>query len=87
MGDFGNKYANSRPTKDRGRNPVPRKCFNRKQENNSIVNNSVDEILLPENQKVSAVRESLEFLDSDYDEHDVYQVDKMSLEDTKEKLD
>ena len=56
------------------------------QENNDIVNNALDEILLIKNQKVSAVREAPEFQDSDYDEDDVYQVDKMSLEDTKEKL-
>ena len=56
-------------------------------ENKSIVNNALDEILLTENQKVSAAREAPEFLDSDYDENYLYQVDKMSLEDTKEKLD
>ena len=26
------------PTKDRGKNPVPRKKFNRQQENNAIIN-------------------------------------------------
>ena len=39
-------YAKSRPTKDHGNDPVNRKKFNRQQENNSIVNSSVDEILL-----------------------------------------
>ena len=53
------------------------------QENNSIFNNAVDEILLNETQKLSAVREVPEFLVSDYDENDLYQVDKMSLENTK----
>ena len=37
------------------------------QENNSIVNNVVDEILLHETQKVSAAKEAPECLDSDYD--------------------
>ena len=46
LGDFGSKYVTSRPTKDRGNNPVPIKKFNRQQEDNAIVNNSVDEILL-----------------------------------------
>ena len=65
---------------------MPRGEFNRQMENNAIVNKSVGEILLTENQKLSAAREAPEFLDSDYDENDVYQVDKMSLEETKEKL-
>ena len=57
----------------------------RKQENNAIVNNAVNKILLT--QKLSATNhEALEFLDSDYDANDLFEVDKMSLEDTKEKL-
>ena len=56
-------------------------------ENNAIVNNAVDEILLTENQKLSSAREAPEFFDSDYDESNFYQVYKMSLEETKEKLD
>ena len=43
----------------------------------------VDEILLNETQKVSAAREAPEILDSDYDENDLYQVEKMCLEETK----
>ena len=46
----------------------------------------VDEILLNEAQKVSAAKEAPEFLDSDYDAKNIYQVEKMSLEETKEKL-
>ena len=45
------------------------------QENNAIVNNAVDEILLT--QKVSATNHAApEFLDSDYDENYLYQVEK-----------
>ena len=40
----------------------------------------VDEILINEKQKLSAAREVPECLDSDCDENDLYQVDKMSLE-------
>ena len=43
----------------------------------------MDEIILNETQKVSAARVAPEFLESDCDENDRYQVDKMSLEDTK----
>ena len=46
LGDFGSKHAKIRPTKYHGSSSVPRKTFNRHQENNTIVNNAVDEILL-----------------------------------------
>ena len=46
----------------------------------------VDEIILNEAQKVSAARVAPDFLESDCDENDLYQFDKMSLEETKEKL-
>ena len=48
----------------------------------------MDEILLNKTQKVSATNhEAPEFMDSGYNANNVYQVDKISLEDTKEKLD
>ena len=40
LGDFGSKYIKIRPTKDRRNDPVPRNKFNRKQENNAIVNST-----------------------------------------------
>ena len=46
LGDLCSKYVKSRPTKDRGHDTVPRNKFNIQQENNSIVNSAVDEILL-----------------------------------------
>ena len=39
----------------------------------------VDEILLNETKKVSALREAPEFLDYDYDENNLYQVGKQFL--------
>ena len=45
----------------------------------------MDEILLHETQKLSAEREAPEFLESDYDKNELYKVESMSLEDTKEK--
>ena len=86
MGDCGAKYAKSNPNKDCGNHTVPRIKFNRQQENNSIVDNVVDEILLHEPQKVSAMRKAPEFFDSDYDENDIYQVEIMIFFNTKEKL-
>ena len=47
----------------------------------------VDKILLNETQKLSAAREAPEFWDSDYDDNYLYQVERMSLEDNKEKID
>ena len=55
-------------------------------ENNAIINNVVENILLNETQKVSAAREAPEFLDSDCDENDLYQVEKIILEETKGKI-
>ena len=65
--------------------PYQGKKFNSNLENNDIINNVMDEILLNETQKVSAAREAPGFLDSRYDENYLYQADKTSLEDTKEK--
>ena len=60
------------------------KIINSQQENNAIVKNTVDEILLT--QKVSAINhEAPEFLGSDYDANDLYEVDKMSIEDILKK--
>ena len=47
----------------------------------------MDEIILNETQKVSATNhEAPKFLDSGNNTNDLYQVDNMSLEETKEKL-
>ena len=58
FGDFGSKYSKRRHTKDCRHNPATRNKFNRQKENNAIVNNSVDEILLQENNKVVAEAEA-----------------------------
>ena len=86
MGDFCANHADSNPTKDHGNHPIPRKKINNQLENNAIINNVVDEIILNETQKVSAAREALAFLDSDCGENDLYQVEEMSLDKTKDKL-
>ena len=49
------------PTKDHENHPIPGKCFNIHLENNVIINTIVDEILLNETQRVSAVREAPDF--------------------------
>ena len=45
LGDFGYKYAKPRPTKECGHDTARRNKFNRQQENNYILNHTVDEIL------------------------------------------
>ena len=87
LGYFGSKYVKSIPTKDRGHNPVPGNKFNRQKDNNAIVNSAVDEILLNENKKVSAEKEAPAYVESNFDENELYQIDNMSLDETKEKLD
>ena len=54
LGYFGSKYAKIRHTNNRGNNPSNRNKYTRQQYNNTIVNSSVDEITLQENNKVSA---------------------------------
>ena len=81
--DFDSKYVKSRPTKDRGNDTIPGKKFKRQQENNAIVNSEVDEMLLHENQKVSDEKEKPEHIESGFNDNKLYQINKMSLEDTK----
>ena len=60
--------------------------INRQKDNNAIVNISVDEIILHENEKVSVMREEHEKVESDFYYNKLYQIDSMSLEGTKGKL-
>ena len=83
LGDFGAMYANSKPTKDCGNHPIPREKSNIQPENSVVDNDGVNGILLNETQQVSAAREAPDILNSDCDENDLYQVEKMCLEDTK----
>ena len=53
------------------------------QNNNYIVNSAVDEILMQENQKLSAETGAHENIESYFDESELYQIENMSLDDTK----
>ena len=58
-----------------GETPYLGKDFRKKQENHAIINNVLDEIQITEPKKVNAVNhESPEFLESYYDDNDLYQV-------------
>ena len=74
--EFGTKYAAVQPNKDRSSIPIPWKRFQKKQENHVIVNSVLDDILLNELKKVSAVNHNApEFLENDYGENDLYLVE------------
>ena len=86
LGDIGTKYAKSRPTKDHGKIPIPRKSVNRQKEKNAIDNNAVNKII--PTQKISGTnREAPVFLISNYNVNNVCEFEKMSLEETKENID
>ena len=77
------QYAKSRPNKDCENYPKNRNKFNRQKDNNTIVNNAVNEIVLQETQKVSAQKGAYENIESDFDNNKLYQINNMSLEETK----
>ena len=78
-------YAAAQPIVARGSNTVPRKRFHKNDDNHTIINNVVDEIILNEPKKVSAVNhEEPEVLKSDYNENYLYQVENIILGETKE---
>ena len=55
LGEFGTKYAADQPTNNRGSTTIPKKGYQKKQENHAIIDNMVDEIHMVEPKKVSAV--------------------------------
>ena len=83
LGDFGSNYAKIRHTSNRGHNHENSNKYTRQQYNNTIVNSAVDEIIVQENNKVSAWTESQEVIESEFDKNDLYQIDNMSLEKRK----
>ena len=86
LGDFGSKYAKIRHTNNRGHNNENRNKYTRQKYNNTIVNSAVDEIILQENNKVSAGTEAQEIIESEFDENDLYWIDNMSLEEKRKNL-
>ena len=75
FGEFGTSYAAPQPTNSHGSNPIPRKGFQKNQENLNIIDNMVDELHMVESKNIGAVNhEVLQLLESDYDKNDLYQV-------------
>ena len=85
LGDFGSKYAKTRHTNNRGHNHKNINEYTRQQYNNTIVNSAVDEIILQENNKVSAGTEAQKIIESEFDENSLYRIDNMSLEKKRRK--
>ena len=86
LGDFGSNYAKIRHTNNRGHKPENRNKYTRQQYNNAIVIIAVNEIILQENNKVSAGTEAQKIIVSGFDENNLYQIDNMSLKEKKENL-
>ena len=84
LGDFGSNYSKSRHTKDRGHDTATNNEFNIQQENNSIVNYSVEEIILKENKKSSTEDWAHGNIDYEIDKNNQYEIDNMSLDENKE---
>ena len=72
LGDLGAKYAKGDPTEDHDNYPVPRNKFNRRQDNNYILNSAVNKFILHKTQKLSAAKEAPEFLEYDFDDKKLY---------------
>ena len=67
-------YVRSVSTKDHRNTLIPRNKFNRQQDNNTISNSAVYEIMMYENGKSSDVKESPEDVESDFDENELSQI-------------
>ena len=79
-GNLGLSMLQASPLRTTGATPYQGKD-SRKKENHAIINNVVDDILLNETKKISAVNhEAPDVLENDYDENDVYQVENTSLD-------
>ena len=83
FGEFVNKYDKYRPNKDCSHYPATRKCFGRQQETNSVTQHTVDEIILQKNEKLSVKYETHDNIDDEVDEDELYELDKMSLDEKK----
>ena len=80
MGDFSTKYTKGRPTKYHMHNPETKKRFGIQQDNNTVIQHTVYYITLQENERLSLKYETHENIDDEVDEDDLYELDKMSLD-------
>ena len=59
--------------------------FNRKQENNAMVQHTVYEIILEQKNKLSAEYEAQDKIDHGVDKNNIYKIDQLNLDENKEK--
>ena len=85
LGYFSFKYPKTWHTKGYGQEPTKTRKFNRKKQNNDIVQHAVDEIILHDNMKLSVEQEAHDNIDSEVDENNLYKIDNMSI-DEKERI-
>ena len=86
LGDFGSKYAKIRHTDNRGHNHESINKYTRQKYSNTIVNSTVYEIILQEDNKVSPEIEAQDIIESDFDDNYLYRIDNMSQKEKKENL-
>ena len=70
---------------DHGQEPAKIKKLNKKQENNAMSQHAVDEIILQENNKLSAQYETHDNIDSKTNKDNLYDIDIMNLDENREK--
>ena len=81
LGEFDYKYSRIGPTKDHRKEFATKKKFIIQQNNNAIFNHAVNEIILKEDKILSVKYEAHETIDSEVDKDNIYEIDKMSLDD------
>ena len=80
LGDFGTKYDTYRSTKDHRQDPATKKSFGRQQENNTMIQHVVDEIILQQNEKLSVKYETRESIYNEVNEDDLPDLENISLD-------
>ena len=78
LGKFGTKYAKIRPTKDFRQEPKTNKQFLIQKQNNDIVQHVVDENILKYKEKIIVKHKTHKNIDYEFDEYELYRLDKMS---------
>ena len=66
--------------KTSGRRAFSQEIFGRQQDKNVIVQYAVDEIIQQEKEKLSVKNETHENIDDKFDEYELYEIDKTSLD-------
>ena len=68
------------PTKEHRKDPETTKIFGRKKENNTVIQNSFDEIILQQNKKLSVEGETHQNINYEVDEDQLYEIDKTRID-------